>query len=408
MKSKNMTLMVVAIGCGLVAAFLTAKLSGGGGPEMVDVIVAKKELPVGTILEEKDIDSMVAMAKFPKATVPPDTMQNIEDLKGKRVNRTLKTGNFFAAGDVGNDDGIKLPEGMYKYAIKTDSVRSAGGFVQPGNKVDVLLTEQTQNGKAKSGVILVDMLVLAVDQAARPTEGSTTGRAQMQSVSLAVSHDQSLILSSAEKRGEVKLILRDPKNPDRKLTSAIEKIPYFDEDPKAQQPVAPVVKTVSIVVAKTEVPLNTFITNDNFSNFFITKDMPEEVVPARAVKDPVTLRGKYITSKMEADQIVFGNWLSDDKVVVKTDAPAKQSDVPAVGEKEVLPSPRVIAEEKPEYPRKFLQIINNQSIWFLEVGPGEFRRVEGNAAELKDLPQSGSQDKKAEKKVEEARSDRAA
>ena len=62
MKSKNMTLMVVAIGCGLVAAFLTARLSGGSSPEKIEVIVAKRELPVGTLLEEKELDTGLLVA----------------------------------------------------------------------------------------------------------------------------------------------------------------------------------------------------------------------------------------------------------------------------------------------------------------------------------------------------------
>jgi len=410
MKSKNMTLMVVAIGCGLVAAFLTARLSGGSGPEMVDVLVAKKELPVGTLLEEKDFENSVTQAKHLKSSVPPDVITNMEELKGKKLNRTLKVGNFFAVGDVGADNGIKMPDGTFKYSVKTDMVKLASGFAQPGDHVDVILTESQPNGRAKSGIILRDMLVLSVDTRARRAE---TGEAvqQVNSVSLAVTPSQSLVLSSAEKRGEVKFLLRDPKNPDRLEIEASDKIPNFDKDANANA-TAPAIKTVAIIIAKAEVPLNTKITGDNFNDFFTTKEFPEEMVPPKAVKDPATVQGNYIANKLEADQILFNSWISKDAVETPKTVVEKQpvEPMPGMGDPEFLPvQPRETAQEQKHYPRKFGQIINNQTVWFLETAPGEFRRVDANASEkdLKDLPDSGTAPK-PDKKGQNASGDRAA
>ncbi len=151
MKSKNMTLMVVAIGCGLVAAFLTARLSGGSSPDKVEVIVAKKDLPVGTILEEKEMENLLGTIKFEKGTLPPDVIMNAEELKGKKLTRTLKQGNYFSATDVGTDSGIKIPEGMFQYAIKSDNVKAVAGFVQAGDKVDVILTETGSERQSQVG-----------------------------------------------------------------------------------------------------------------------------------------------------------------------------------------------------------------------------------------------------------------
>jgi pilus assembly protein CpaB len=429
MKSKNMTLMAIAIGCGLVAAFLTARLSGGSAPETVDVVVAKKELPVGTMLEEKDLESLLAQAKFNKASLPPDVITNVAELKGKRVNRTMRVGNYFSPGDVGEDAGIRIPDGMFKYAIKMDGVKAAAGFVEPGKHVDVILTESLPNGKAKSGVILRDVLVLAVDTQARMQEGAAGGRQTVNSVSVAVSPKHALILSSAEKRGEVKLMLRDDKNPDHTKVEAQVKIEGFDEDSKEQGPAAPVGKSVSVVFAKADVPLNTFVTKDNFDVFFEVREVPEELVAgvAKVIKDPATLREKYITRKLEAEQMVFNTWLGETKVEPEVVFKEKIVEVPAstfvgpVQEKKELPAvakaaepeplfvqPREKEVEKPLYPRKFVQIINNHQVWFMEIAPGEFRRVDGNGKELKDLPDTGTIEKKQERKPDEARNDRAA
>ena len=67
MKQKNLILMVVAVGCGLVAAFLTSQMSGRSAQvEQVEVIVAAKDLPVGTMLGKDDLKTLVKTKKLPK------------------------------------------------------------------------------------------------------------------------------------------------------------------------------------------------------------------------------------------------------------------------------------------------------------------------------------------------------
>ena len=55
-KNKNMILMVVAVGIGLAAAFLTSQIGAktAAAPETVKLPVAKMELAVGTLLGRED------------------------------------------------------------------------------------------------------------------------------------------------------------------------------------------------------------------------------------------------------------------------------------------------------------------------------------------------------------------
>ena len=65
MKQKNLAMLGVAVGCGLVAAVAVAKLSAGGprGPETTKVLVAKKDLPVQTTLDEKEMDNLLGLGR---------------------------------------------------------------------------------------------------------------------------------------------------------------------------------------------------------------------------------------------------------------------------------------------------------------------------------------------------------
>src|SRR5258708_1502943 len=56
-----------------------------------------------------------------------------------------------------------LPEGHRAYAVKFEPATQIDGFIQPGIKVDVVLTEREKEGKAKSSVVLKDVLVVVVD-----------------------------------------------------------------------------------------------------------------------------------------------------------------------------------------------------------------------------------------------------
>ncbi len=55
MKQKNLILMVVAVGCGLVAAFLTTQINAKPKVEKIAVWVAAKDLPVGTVFTKAEI-----------------------------------------------------------------------------------------------------------------------------------------------------------------------------------------------------------------------------------------------------------------------------------------------------------------------------------------------------------------
>lgn len=406
MKSKNMTLMVVAIGCGLVAAFLTAKLSSNSGPEMVEVLVAKKEITVGTILEEKEFANLVAKTKLPKGSISEDQITKEEDLKGKRVNRTLRQGNTFSQADVSKEIAIPIPEGMVQTAIRTDVARAAGGSVDAGKRVDIVLTE-SQNNLKKTSTIMYDMLILQVDQNQRPTEGPAGGRQQVGNVSLAVTDAQARVLALAEARGTLTLNLRDKASAPYKQVASpppgpLTRIPGHDEDKTDNN--QPEKKKVVVVYAKTDVPVNTQVTDKNFDEFFRTQEVVEDEAPVKSIKEPKELHGKFVVKSLESDQVVFNTAISDKALVIeeKTKPEVADGTPKEAKPEELFVNPRELVIEPPAYPRKFEQIINNQRVWFLETAPGQFRKLETESPDLKNVPTTtgATEEKKNDKKPE--------
>src|SRR5215213_812694 len=155
MKQKNLAMLGVAVGCGLVAAIAVAKLSAGGGkgPETARVLVAKKDIPLMTKMEAKELDNLLVWAEMPKGLIPPDAVTELDQVKDKELNRTLKQGNPVSLSDLGVGAGVVIPEGHKQITIRSTQVDAVAGFVRPGSKVDVMFIDRQSlgTGKGKAG-----------------------------------------------------------------------------------------------------------------------------------------------------------------------------------------------------------------------------------------------------------------
>ena len=60
---------------------------------------------------------------------------------------------------------------------------------------------------------------------------------------------------------------------------------------------------------------------------------------------------------------------------------------------EVLPQPQEKIPEKAAFPRKYEQMINNRRVIFIEITPGEFKRVDNVTDDIKNLPPTKEEDK---------------
>ena len=69
MKSKTFVMMFVAIGCGLVAAYLTARISAKQAmPDSVPVLVAKERIRAGDVIKEPE--KLFVEMRYPAGTTP--------------------------------------------------------------------------------------------------------------------------------------------------------------------------------------------------------------------------------------------------------------------------------------------------------------------------------------------------
>jgi Flp pilus assembly protein CpaB len=211
MKQKNVILMVVAVGCGLAAAVLTSQMSGRGArTDTVEVVVAAKDLPVGTFLTKEEMKTAVKRKKVPKDGLPPAYVQEESELLDKRLARGIRMEETFNPKDLTKGGVITLPPGMNMVALQIGAGRAAAGFIGPGSRVDILATLRLDN-KLKAFPLMVNMLVLAVDTNTAYADNGVFP--SISSVSFAVDRRQALLLELAKTRGcDLSLMLRNPDN----------------------------------------------------------------------------------------------------------------------------------------------------------------------------------------------------
>jgi pilus assembly protein CpaB len=144
------------------------------------VLVARQDLPMGTVVNE----NAIGWQPWPKAAVSDlmiakSTSANaIKDLAGSLTREALMRGEPIRRDKLVKSDGggfmsAILPSGMRAVAIKIDNTgdSSAGGFILPNDRVDVVRVARDDEATKARGVevftsqtILANVRVLAIGQ----------------------------------------------------------------------------------------------------------------------------------------------------------------------------------------------------------------------------------------------------
>ena len=134
------------------------------------IVVASKPLRFGNELNE----SQLREAPWPEASLPSGSFAKIADVLkgGKRVALTAIEPNEPVLGTKITGPGQRatlsamLRDGLKAATVRVNDIDGVGGFVLPGDHVDVSLTRQVDKTNASTEVVLQNVRVLAIDQVA--------------------------------------------------------------------------------------------------------------------------------------------------------------------------------------------------------------------------------------------------
>ncbi len=381
MKQKNLILVAVAVGCGLVAAFLTSQIGAKpSNSEQVEVPVAAKDLTVGTKLSKDELKKLVTYKKFNKDALPSAYAAAEDELADKRLIRTVRAGEPFNPQDLTTNAPISPPPGFNMMSFNVTPEKIAGGFAGPGSRVDVLASLRLQKeNKTASFPLFIDMLVLAVNTDTQ--YGQQGAFANAGNVSVAVTPKQALLLHAALNRGaDLRLVLRNPDNPpvwdkiltEQQIWALLRDDPKGSgpngDDPGTEDPSATQKKdVVKLPVATEDLPAGTQLTPELIQNKFKDVEITPPA-PGNIVQDLREHTGKYLTKDLAANQYVPRSFLGD--------KPGKPGPTEGSTQKEPLKVPPVLPKEKPVYWDTTVQTSNGiKKYRFQLMKGGEYKYV---------------------------------
>ncbi len=176
----------------------------------VDIVVATADLPVGSKLEDKDIK----VVRFPAGDLPPRSYSQKSQVLGRGVVLPISQGEFvlptkLAGANAGYGMPSLIPPGMRAVSVRVNEVVSVAGFVQPGTRVDVLLTGNPGgSNEQQTATVLENVAVLATGQRLERNAAGEASSAPV--ITLLASPDDAQKLTLAGNQGRIQLTLRNP------------------------------------------------------------------------------------------------------------------------------------------------------------------------------------------------------
>ncbi len=235
----------------LARELMTApQADASSGSAFVTVITAASEIKRGDLIQHY----MLKAQSWPAAAVPAGSFNEAsrllpaEGAEPRRALRSLVPNEVILEAKIsGFGEKVTIAQSLSPnaraMAIKVDAVSAVGGFVTPGDYVDVLLTR----GDAETlmtDTILRNIRVVAVDQSddellEKPDVAAT--------VTVEVSAEEGQVIALAQRAGTLSLALRTPDSTD---ATPIERLRLSDLVPEPViEPVVEVVEAAPVPVA---------------------------------------------------------------------------------------------------------------------------------------------------------------
>jgi pilus assembly protein CpaB len=219
---------IIVLGVALTAGGAAALMMRGGSrpapvaalpppPPKIEVLVAATDLPLGQSVKAENLRWQAWPEESASVLIKrSEAAGAVEELSGWIVRNPILAGEpirreKLLKGSGGYMSAI-LPAGMRAVAISIDTrgATSAGGFILPNDRVDVINTVQSSSdrgaGPTSSEIILTNIRVLAIGQTIQERNGEKVVSGE--TATLELTPAQAEMITLAQKVGQLSLALR--------------------------------------------------------------------------------------------------------------------------------------------------------------------------------------------------------
>ncbi len=222
MRAKSILLLLLALGCGLVASIgitqvmATRQAATSGPVETESIFVAMKDIAMGDPLTAQ----MVKLEPWPKDKIPAGALTRLEDIEGRRPKGPIPAGSpivdnlLLGKGMTESGAGAAIPPGFRVVPVKVDPVMGSANMMRPSDRVDVLVhvKQDAAKGipKTFTRTILQDIKVFAVNDQFDVAAASGDKSMAAKTIWLLVTPEQAQTVMLATELGQVRLVMRSP------------------------------------------------------------------------------------------------------------------------------------------------------------------------------------------------------
>lgn len=211
---RSLILIVISLALATAAAVLAnrwvsnrAAAVDATRPQTVSLVAAATDIPFGATLEAKHLKKVDVLTK----ARPPGSYTDPVQVLGKVAKSEIFADEVllekrFGAPGTGSALASVLGPNMRAVSVRVDDVVGVGGFILPGNRVDVVAA-RADGDRAFAETILSDIKVLAVDQQASADKNAPV---VVRAVTLEVTSEGAEELARAKQLGALQLALRNP------------------------------------------------------------------------------------------------------------------------------------------------------------------------------------------------------
>jgi pilus assembly protein CpaB len=182
------------------------------------VAIATVDLAWGTTLTA----DMIKLVAFPSESLLEGYGSTVESVKGRILTTNIKANEPILHSKLTPLDvkqggmAVVTQPGKRAMAVRVDDVVGVAGFINPGNRVDVLVTLQQSLPQTKT--VLQNVLVLAIGTQME-TQGNGTKPRDVRVITVEVTPEEAEKLALAAHQGKVTMALRNYANTQPILTS---------------------------------------------------------------------------------------------------------------------------------------------------------------------------------------------
>jgi pilus assembly protein CpaB len=209
MRAKSLVLLVVALGCGMIAAVAVSKsVMNSDSPTVeqstVEIFVAVKDLPHAQKISAEN----VKLEKWPQNRIPEGSVRQLDQVEGKFTNQMIFAGEPILEKKIADSResfSTNIPPGFRIFDITGNA-----GYIKPGDHVDIVGTFKPsgRNSVPETRTVMRNVQVFGIDGNTTRDSDSTNEKRKGSVFQLLVQESQLEALTLANSLGELRLNLR--------------------------------------------------------------------------------------------------------------------------------------------------------------------------------------------------------